>query len=48
MTNKQAIIRYVGYIVSTIPLAIGFIMVGFRKDRRALHDLLAETVVIYK
>lgn len=48
INNKQAIIRYIGYIISTIPLAIGFIMVGFRKDRRALHDLLAETVVIYR
>lgn len=48
MTNKQAIIRYIGYIISSIPLGAGFIMVGFRKDKRALHDLLAETVVIYK
>lgn len=47
MTNKQAIIRYIGYIVSTVPLGLGFIMAGFRKDKRALHDLLAETVVIY-
>lgn len=48
INNKQAIIRYIGYIVSTIPLAAGFLMVGFRKDKRALHDLLADTVVIYK
>ncbi|MDA3945921.1 MAG: RDD family protein [Helicobacteraceae bacterium] len=48
INNKQAIIRYIGYIISTIPLAVGFLMVAFRKDRRALHDLLAETVVIYK
>ena len=48
INNKQAIIRYIGYIISTIPLAVGFLMVAFRKDRRALHDLLAETVVIYR
>lgn len=48
INNKQAIIRYIGYIISTIPLAVGFLMVAFRKDKRALHDLLAETVVIYK
>jgi uncharacterized RDD family membrane protein YckC len=48
MTVKQAIIRYIGYIISTIPLGAGFIMVGSRKDKRALHDLLAETVVVYK
>lgn len=48
INNKQAIIRYIGYIISTLPFAFGFLMVGFRKDKRALHDLLAETVVIYK
>jgi uncharacterized RDD family membrane protein YckC len=46
--NKQAVTRSIGYIVSTIPLLAGFLMVGFRKDKRALHDLLAGTVVIYE
>ena len=45
--NKQAITRSFGYIVSTLTLLIGFIMVAFRKDKRGLHDLLAGTVVIY-
>ena len=45
--NKQAITRSFGYIVSIIPFLIGFIMVGFRADKRGLHDLLAHTVVIY-
>ncbi|MDA7817281.1 RDD family protein [Sulfurimonas sp.] len=45
--NKQAITRSLGYIVSMIPLFIGFIMVGLRADKRGLHDLLAGTVVIY-
>jgi uncharacterized RDD family membrane protein YckC len=44
--NTQAVTRSIGYIISTIPLLIGFIMVGFRKDKRALHDLIAGTVVI--
>ena len=48
INNKQAIIRYIGYIASTLILLMGFIMVAFRKDKRALHDLMAETVVIYK
>ncbi|MEA1891271.1 MAG: RDD family protein [Campylobacterota bacterium] len=47
ITNQQAITRSIGYIVSTIALLIGFLMVGFRKDKRGLHDLLASTVVIY-
>jgi uncharacterized RDD family membrane protein YckC len=45
--NKQAITRSFGYIVSTLLLLIGFIMVAFRADKRGLHDLLADTVVIY-
>ena len=48
INNKQAIIRYIGYIVSTLPLAIGLLMVAFHKQKRALHDILADTVVIYR
>ena len=47
ITNKQAITRSLGYIPSTLLLGIGFLMVVFRKDKRALHDLLADTAVIY-
>ena len=45
--NKQAITRSFGYIISTLAFLIGFIMVGFRNDKRGLHDLLAGTLVIY-
>jgi len=48
ITNKQAIIRYIGYIASSLPLGLGFFMVAFHKEKRALHDILADTVVIYK
>ncbi|WP_324170865.1 RDD family protein [Sulfurimonas sp.] len=47
INNTQAITRSFGYIVSTLALLIGFFMVAFRSDKRALHDLLASTVVIY-
>ncbi len=47
ITNTQALTRSIGYIASTFIFLIGFIMVGFRKDKRALHDLLANTAVIY-
>jgi uncharacterized RDD family membrane protein YckC len=47
INNKQAITRSFGYILSTIPLLIGFLMVGFREDKRSLHDLLAGTSVVY-
>ena len=48
ITNTQAITRSLGYIASTFAFLIGFLMVGFRKDKRGLHDLLAGTVVIYE
>ncbi|WP_345991712.1 RDD family protein [Sulfurimonas sp. HSL-1716] len=47
ITNKQAITRSLGYVISTIPFLLGFLMVAFRKDKRAFHDLLAGTAVIY-
>ena len=46
--NKQAITRSFGYIVSTLVLLLGFIMVAFKKDKRSLHDMLAGTSVIYE
>jgi uncharacterized RDD family membrane protein YckC len=41
-----AIVRYVGYWVSALPLLIGYLMVGVRRDKRALHDLMARTRVV--
>ena len=37
---------YLGKIVGGLLLFSGFIMVGFRSDKRGLHDLLANTRVI--
>ena len=48
ITNKQAITRSLGYIPSTLLFGVGFFMVAFRKDKRSLHDLLADTIVIYE
>jgi uncharacterized RDD family membrane protein YckC len=45
--NKQAVTRSIGYIASVLIFLIGFLMIGFRKDKRGLHDLLADTVVVY-
>jgi uncharacterized RDD family membrane protein YckC len=39
--------RFVGYIVSWIPLGLGFLMVAFQKRKLALHDLIAGTEVVY-
>ncbi|RLA73170.1 MAG: hypothetical protein DRG24_00975 [Epsilonproteobacteria bacterium] len=44
---SKLIIRFVGYLISTISL-IGFFIGLFRKDKRALHDLISGTAVIYE
>ncbi len=40
--------RYFGKIISALILGIGFLMAGFTKKKQALHDMLAETLVIMK
>ena len=40
--------RYFMYIVSGIILFIGYIMAGFDNEKRALHDRVCDTRVIYK
>jgi uncharacterized RDD family membrane protein YckC len=44
----QALGRMLASILSGLICAIGYLMVAFRDDKRALHDLLAGTQVIYK
>ncbi len=44
---KTAIIRYIGYYISTITFFIGFAIIAFREDRKGLHDILAKTYVIH-
>lgn len=42
----QLIGRYLGYYVSTIPLCLGLIWVGFDRRKQGWHDKLAGTVVV--
>ncbi len=44
----RAIGRYFSTWISAVTLFIGYIMIGVRKDKRALHDLIAGTWVIRK
>jgi len=47
ITTKQAITRSFGYVASIFTFMIGFLMVAYRKDKRGLHDLLANSIVVY-
>ena len=44
----QALTRYVGYFVSTIPLLAGLAWVAFDERKQGWHDKMARTVVIYR
>ncbi len=41
-----AIMRFLVYTISFVPLLIGFVWIGFDTRRQGLHDKLAETYVI--
>jgi uncharacterized RDD family membrane protein YckC len=41
LTVGPALLRYLAYYVSAAPLGLGFLMAGLRRDKRALHDLIA-------
>jgi pSer/pThr/pTyr-binding forkhead associated (FHA) protein/uncharacterized RDD family membrane protein YckC len=43
---KKALGRFLAYNLSGAVLGVGYLLVLFRKDRRALHDLLAGTRVV--
>ncbi|MEO7677838.1 MAG: RDD family protein, partial [Verrucomicrobiota bacterium] len=44
----RAFLRMLASIVSSLTLGIGYLIVAFRDDKRALHDLIAGTRVVYK
>ena len=45
ITLSQAILRFIGFLFSATIL-IGLIFPFYRKDKRSLHDLIANTVVL--
>jgi uncharacterized RDD family membrane protein YckC/predicted flap endonuclease-1-like 5' DNA nuclease len=47
LTYQNAVMRWVGYIVSVLPLGAGFFWVVFDDRRRSFHDHIAGTCVVY-
>ena len=45
-TKGQCILRYVGYIVSSIALCLGLLWVAFDKRKQGWHDKMAKTLVV--
>ena len=46
VTLKQALIRCLGYYMSLLPFAVGFLWILIDRRRQGWHDKLANTVVL--
>jgi uncharacterized RDD family membrane protein YckC len=42
----RSLLRTGAYLLSALPVSLGFLWVGFDRERRALHDWLAGTYVV--
>ena len=47
-STPRYIARYVGYLLSMLPLGLGFIWIAFDKKKQGWHDKLSGTVVVRK
>jgi uncharacterized RDD family membrane protein YckC len=47
LSFKRAVLRMVGYLISTVPLYLGFAWILIDDRRQGWHDKLARTCVIY-
>lgn len=48
MSSKQALLRYVAYLASILPLMLGFLWVARDPRKQGFHDKIANTVVLYR
>ena len=44
----QLLTRYLSYLISTLPLGIGFLWIAIDPQRQGWHDKLAGTSVVYR
>lgn len=47
LTLKRAFLRHCGEVLTGFSLGLGFVVVAFTPEKRALHDLLADTRVVF-
>lgn len=46
ISRRQIVIRLLGYVVSSLPMMLGFFWAWFNRRRQGWHDKMAGTVVI--
>lgn len=44
----RLILRYLAYLVSALPLCLGYLWVGFDARKQGFHDKIADTLVVRK
>lgn len=47
ISGRLALGRYLSYVLSGLPLGLGFLMVGWSNEKKALHDMICGTRVVY-
>lgn len=47
LDRRHAVVRVIALPLSFLLVGFGFVLILFRRDRRALHDLIASTAVVY-
>lgn len=48
LSIKQALLRYLGYLISFFTLGLGFLWIAFDKRKRGFHDMIAGSVVVIR
>ncbi len=43
----KLVVRYFAYLVSMLPLGLGFVWIGFDRRKQGFHDKIAGTLVVY-
>ena len=47
LDGRHAVVRVLAFPLSFLLLGLGFLLILLRRDRRALHDLIGSTAVVY-
>ena len=48
LTVRACVLRFLGYVLSAIPLGLGFIWIGLDGRKQGWHDKLANSVVVIR
>ncbi len=48
LSAKQAVLRYLAYIVSLLPLGLGFFWIAWDRRKQGFHDKIANSVVLHE